>query len=403
MERDDAVDSYAQVNSGMEAERDKLSPHPQSPLPSGVAGAIGMLIAEGERLLEQLHTEEGDMLLNTMLRSSTPASRALKSRVNTPQVEDGAEDSGDTAEVLAGHDQSVDQLIVEADELAAQLPDEHIKDLLTAIERGSTPVAQAVRSRVQTPVTAIRKDSIHEDMSLSLMPLLDVDRARLECTTNSVFSLLTERTRTHLSVLGREGKLLMDQLDDDSRSGIAETLAHQFLSPSRPIASLLVSIVLQSGLDDIHTPDAVDDDEARLQDLIEDAGYILAAILESVASDEQLEQRKSMLASLQEMASQDGDNFVARMLFFDLMVSCRSISEGGHVDGSMSERSRGQFGELVEQGANLIDHLPQQDVRSVLDSITSGAAANRCLYCLTALKVYADLGSALQFELCGLG
>ena len=373
LERDDTAGPQPEVKTGEAMQSDQLSP---TQLPAALAGAVSMLLAEGERLLEQLHTQEGDVLLNTMLRSSTPASRALKSRVNTPQTADCADESGGTAEILATHNQTVDQLIVEADELATHLPDEDIRELLTAIERGSSPVAQAVRSRVHTPAANASTGNMQEYGS-SFIPPLDVDRTRLQSTTDSVFSLLTERTRLNLSALESEGTFLIEQLDETSRSSIADTLAHQVLSPSRPIASLLVSILLQVGSDKVDLSGVSDDDTARLQDLLDDAGYILAAIYEAIASGAQTEQRTAMLARLQEMAGQGGGNFVARMLYFDMMVSCRTISESGHTDGSISERSRGQFAELVEQGANLIDNLEQQHARSVLDSITSGAATNR--------------------------
>ena len=337
---------------------------------------IGLLIAEGEHLLGQLHTQEGDVLLNAMLRSSTPGAASLRSRVSTPHVEGGSEEAAEVP--MAAVAQTFDQLIVEAGELAVQLPDTSVKELLTAIERGSTPIAQAVRSRVQTPMLQGREANLQDRGQGLSIPLLDVDRVRLLNTTESVLSLLTERTRSNLGMLEKEGKALLEHIDDASRAAIGDTLVSQALLPTRPIAFLLLSAFLQNREGAVQSSSR-SDDAARLQDLVDDAGNILAALNEAVASGKQTEQRTAMLSKLQEMAGHENGSLVARMLYFDMMVSFRSIAEGDSVDGSMTERSRGQFGELVEQGAQLITNLEHQHARSVLDSITAGAVSNRCM------------------------
>jgi hypothetical protein len=182
-------------------------------------------------------------------------------------------------------------------------------------------------------------------------------------------------------MLEEQGKLFMDQLDHDSRADIATTLAS--LSHTSPVASLLVSALLHSGLLEDNPAWASDPSNhcnETLQNLIEDASLVLAAIEAASKSGSGVEERSSVLSTLQEMAGSEGqDSFVARMLYLDLVTSCRSVAEGGNVDGSMSARSQEQFRELLTHSKQMIWSLEEHHTQSVIDAISGGVAASRCM------------------------
>ena len=355
------------------------SPLPEENLLNAVS-PLTMLVNEGENLVEHLQFKEGLFLLDAVMRGQSPAASAVRSRLSTPRGEaDSSKRQGQKKEALLSPFRPFDRLILEAEELAQRLPDEHVTDLLTAIERGKTPVAQVVRSRVQTPLLGNQgcddNSLMHEKRLPFSVPTLDIDRAKLESTADAVLAVLTERSSSTLRILEEQGLQLMEQLDLESRSDISVTLAG--LSNTSPIASLLISAMLHGGIVK-NGPSILSDSpevgEHVLQDLVDDTSRVLMAVDAAIHTSSGIEEKSSILVTLHEMAGSEGQgSFVARMLYWDLLISCRSI------DGSMSDRSREQFGELVGQGKKLVQQLEEHYVDSILYALGGGAATSRCV------------------------
>jgi hypothetical protein len=377
--RDNALDAAASED-GVPSSQNPSLPLPFTPLVADMehipTRTFDCLVVEGDELAEQLSDQHPIGLLTEFERGSTPVAQAVRCHVHTP---DDINRERRREETITNPTQSLDRLLVEAEVLAQQLPDQHLVELLTALERGSTPVSQAVRSRVNTPDVLRREHSagraVQEIREKIAVPTLDVNRAHLDQTTEAVLAVLTNRSSRAMSLLQEEGKKLLQHLDLDLCSDVTSILIS--LSHTNPIASVLFSAMLQAGFvgGELQAPNALED-ENRLQDFVDDASSIFSMIQDAVTSGEASEQRETVLKALQEMTQDEGEgNFVARMLYLDLMATCRSIAEG--TDGSMSQGDKKEFESLVVQGSALIGSLEERHALSILDSISAGAAANR--------------------------
>jgi hypothetical protein len=254
------------------------------PLPLPHAQTASALMSEGEALIQHQPAPSVDALVDAVMQVQSQAASAVRSRLNTPHLESAGGGLETVGEEFANRDRPLERLIVEADELAQRLPDKHVAELLSAIERGSTPVARAVRSR--TPLVL------------------------------------------------REGQDIIGAV------GASESSGH---------------------------------DEEALPNLVQDASLILAAIEGPANSGSGMDDRSSVLSTLHDMAGSEGQgSFVARMLYLDLVTSCRSVADGGAMDGSMSPQSQEHFRELLIQGRQMILGLEEHHARSVMDAISGG-------------------------------
>lgn len=300
---------------------------------------------------------------------------------NVIEVEEDGNEEYHTARTAPT--QSFDLLLVESQELVQNLPDQHVVELLAAIERAATPVAQALRSRVHTPL--LSSQAIYEGGAgqanrvpiTATVPKLDVDRGFMEKRAEAILAVLTERSIRAMDSLVQEGRHLFD-LNPHSRSGIANTLAD--LSHTSPVACVLVQALQQSDtvISETNRHLFVVDDKERLQDSVDEATLILALVQAAVESGDALQAQLMVLTTLQTMA-RDSGSFVASLLHLDLMVTCASVADAGCADGSLSHRSRKSLAELVLEGAELVQNLEDKDALDMLCSITSGAAASRSI------------------------
>jgi hypothetical protein len=95
--------------------------------------------------------------------------------------EEESEEDGSLSDRMATR--ALEVLLVEAEQLAQLLPEQQAVTLLTAIERGTSPLAHAIRSRMQTP-DRMHRDSnaggvVQDERESLSVPVLDVDRAHV--------------------------------------------------------------------------------------------------------------------------------------------------------------------------------------------------------------------------------
>ena len=344
------------------------------------ASPMTTLIREGVDLVGQLPAIEGDALMNALLRGKSPAANALRSRVSSPQVTDKHQGGSlrDLQQQVSSPTQPFDRLVVEAEELVQHLPDQHAMELLRTIERGSTPVAKALRSRACTPALEQQVQNSHQAMQEEKVdvPVLDIGQAQSDSAATSIFGVLTERSKGALELLEAEGKDLYQKLGWESQGEIARSLAS--LSGDNPVALRLFSGLVEVGLvvgSEIEECEPFGDGEI-LRHCEDDANAILLAVQRATAPGAGVEDKSSVLTTLQGMVFNDG-SFVAWLLYLDLMVECRSLGENKGLD----DRSREQCADLIAQGADLIQNIEESLARSIMDSIHVGATSYRYDFC----------------------
>ena len=249
--------------------------------------------------------------------------------------------AGTEQEIRIRPNPAFDRLVMEAADLAHLLPEQHVVELLTAIQRGTSPIARAVRSRVQTP------DLMHQDKNADdavqehracPVPMLDVDRAHVEhtkVTKEAILAVLTERSRGDMMHLEQEGNRLLEQLEPESRSDLASLLAG--LCPTSPIASLLFSAML----------------EARLEG--------------SVAGVDLMHQDKNADDAVQE----HGAKRSVPMLDVDRAHVEHTKVTKEAILAVLTERSRGDMMHLEQEGNRLLEQL-EPESRSDLASLLAG-------------------------------
>jgi hypothetical protein len=330
------------------------------PLPLPHAQTASALMSEGEALIQHQPAPSVDALVDAVMQVQSQAASAVRSRLNTPHLESAGGGLETVGEEFANRDRPLERLIVEADELAQRLPDKHVAELLSAIERGSTPVARAVRSRTPTPlVLRERQDNME----------------RLIVEADEMAPLVLREGQDAMERLIMESDELAQRLPEEH---VVELLA-AIERGSTPVARAVRSrtpLVLREGHDIIGAVGASESsghDEEALPNLVQDASLILAAIEGPANSGSGMDDRSSVLSTLHDMAGSEGQgSFVARMLYLDLVTSCRSVADGGAMDGSMSPQSQEHFRELLIQGRQMIQGLEEHHARSVMDAISGG-------------------------------
>jgi len=79
------------------------------------------------------------------------------------------------------------------------------------------------------------------------------------------------------------------------------------------------------------------------------------------------------LTLLREAADETGDNFVARMLYIDLIATASDDLPPEHVDGELNAQGSERLQGVIEQGEQLVANLPLQQALSVLNSVHRAA------------------------------
>ena len=79
------------------------------------------------------------------------------------------------------------------------------------------------------------------------------------------------------------------------------------------------------------------------------------------------------LTLLREAADETGGNFVARMLYIDLIATASDVLPPEHVDGELNAQGSERLQGVIEQGELLVANLPLQQTLSILNSVHRAA------------------------------
>jgi hypothetical protein len=135
-------------------------------------------VEENEEVILKAEKE----LAETVAAARRPASGGEGRRTGEMlDSEEESEEDGSLSDRMATR--ALEVLLVEAEQLAQLLPEQQAVTLLTAIERGTSPLAHAIRSRMQTP-DRMHRDSnaggvVQDERESLSVPVLDVDRAHV--------------------------------------------------------------------------------------------------------------------------------------------------------------------------------------------------------------------------------
>jgi hypothetical protein len=247
-------------------------------------------------------------------------------------------------------------LMSEGKALIQHLPTPSGDALVDAVMQGQSPAASAVRSRLSTPqlesagggLETVGEQFANRDRPLERL-LVEADELAQRLPDKHVVELLAAieigNTPVARAVRSRTRLVLREGQDIIGALGASESSGH--------------------------------DDEA-FTNLVQDASLILAAIQGAANSGNGVDDRSSVLSTLLDMAGSKGQgSFVAKMLYLDLVTSCRSVADGGAVDGSMSPHSQQHFRELLIQGKQMIHGLEERHDLSVMDAMRGGVATSR--------------------------
>ena len=79
------------------------------------------------------------------------------------------------------------------------------------------------------------------------------------------------------------------------------------------------------------------------------------------------------LTLLREAADETGGNFVARMLYIDLIATASDVLPPEHVDGELNAQGSERLQGVIEQGELLVANLPLQQTLSILNLVHRAA------------------------------
>ena len=189
---------------------------------------------------------------------------------------------------------------------------------MQTIERSNGPIAKILRSALQENTDAQQ-------------PGRDNPAPALELPHSDCGGWIEGRGTTYggdgqvspVTALMREGGDLVAQL----RIMDSEALLNVLMRGDSPAADAL-RLRLTSGLGDAGKHGTYDtlSDENRLQDHIDDANFILSKVEQALLAGAQTDERARLLSILMQMIENE-NSFVARMMYIDLLVTCKQVAE----------------------------------------------------------------------------
>ena len=274
------------------------------------------------------------------------------------------------SEQMGSFSESIDHFIRQAEDLVQHLPESHALELMQTIERSNGPIAKILRSTLQENTDAQQPGRDNPDPTLEL-PHSDCG-VWIEGKGTTYGG---DGQVSPVTALMREGGDLVAQL----RIMDSEALLNVLMRGDSPAADAL-RLRLTSGLGDAGKHGTYDtlSDESRLQDHIDDANFILSKVEQALLAGAQTDERAGLLSILMQMIENE-NSFVARMMYIDLLVTCKQVAEDARVHAGLLDHNWGGFDELMLEGEVLVNHLEEPFALSILDAIYHGAATGTAL------------------------